>query len=292
MLGISRSSLHHILNGSAIPSVETLARMVSLWNVNLQVTDGSIMTTMALTPRMYRDQRSDHSRVKIFLCHASEDKPKVRQLYVQLRDDGFSAWLDTEDLIPGQDWGQAIRAEVKKSDVVVVCLSKNAVQKSGFIQREISLALDAAEEKPEGTIFIIPALFEDCTVPTRLQKWQWVNLGESAGYEKLLMALRARAEQLGYEVTSLSRKIRGKAIDRFAKSGSFRSAEQNARDLCKYEPFSADEMNRILFAAADNGQIWCAAAIPDILERLVSRYGELAKPEILQDYLDALNKRH
>jgi len=154
MLGISRSSLHHILKGSAIPSVETLARMVSLWNVNLQVTDGSIMTTMALTPRMYRDQRSDHSRVKIFLCHASEDKPKVRQLYVQLRDDGFSAWLDTEDLIPGQDWSQAIRAEVKKSDVVVVCLSKNAVQKSGFIQREISLALDAAEEKPEGTILL------------------------------------------------------------------------------------------------------------------------------------------
>jgi hypothetical protein len=173
-----------------------------------------------------------------------------------------------------------------------VCLSKNAVQKSGYVQREISLALDAAEEKPEGTIFIIPALFEDCTVPTRLKKWHWVDLSESAGYEKLLLALRTRAEQVEYDTTALNRRIRSKLIDRFARSGSFRSAEQNARDLCKYEPFSADEMNQILFAAADNGQIWCAAAIPDILDRLISRYGELAKPEILQDYQNALKKRH
>lgn len=181
---------------------------------------------------------------------------------------------------------------MRNSDVVLVCLSSHAVQKSGYVQKEIVQALDVAEEKPESTIYIIPVLLEPCSVPDRIKKWHWVDLSSSSGYEKLLRSLKQRAEQLGHDVTTLGAKIRARIIERFAKSGSFRSAEENARELCKYEPFSGDEMDKILGAAADNAQIWCAAAIPGILERIVSQYGAQAKPEIRQEYLDALKRRH
>ena len=40
---------------------------------------------------------------RIFLCHASEDKPKVIELYQKLKEAGYHPWLDKYDLLPGQN---------------------------------------------------------------------------------------------------------------------------------------------------------------------------------------------
>ena len=140
---------------------------------------------------------AENRKLKLFLCHSKDDKPKVRELYHRLVADGFDAWLDEENLLPGQDWDLEIRKAVRESDVVVVCLSKGAVTKTGYVQKEIRFALDVADEQPEGTIFIIPAKLEACQVPLRLNKWQWVNLFETVGYEKLKRSLTHRANNLG-----------------------------------------------------------------------------------------------
>jgi hypothetical protein len=131
-------------------------------------------------------------RLRVFLCHSSGDKPAVRSLYHQLRQDGFQPWLDEESLLPGQDWDREIEKAVRASDVVIVCISHRSVTKEGFVQKEIKYALDVAEEKPEGTIFIIPVRLEDCPVPDRLRRWHWVNLFDANGNQKLQRALRER----------------------------------------------------------------------------------------------------
>jgi len=102
--------------------------------------------------------------LRIFLCHASADKAAVRQLARRLRSGGFDPWLDEEMLLPGEDWEFEIRKAIRASDVVIVCLSRESTMKSGFVQKEIRHALDVADEKPEGTVFMIPAKLEDCTV--------------------------------------------------------------------------------------------------------------------------------
>jgi len=135
--------------------------------------------------------------LKIFLCHSSSDKSKVRDLYQRLQKEGFKPWLDEEDLIPGQEWQVEIPKAVRNSDVVLICLSNNSITKSGYVQREIKYALDVADEKTEGTIFLIPLKLEECKVPERLGTWQWVNFYEETGYDKLLKALQSRAGELG-----------------------------------------------------------------------------------------------
>jgi hypothetical protein len=100
------------------------------------------------------------TKSRIFLCHSSADKSNVRSLYYQLKKDGYHPWLDEEDLLPGQDWQYEIRKAVRSSAIVIVCLSKDAVNKRGYIQKEIVFALDAADEQPEGKIFIIPVRLE------------------------------------------------------------------------------------------------------------------------------------
>ena len=135
--------------------------------------------------------------LQVFLCHSSGDKPAVRELWARLRiEEGITPWLDEEDLLPGQDWEREIPKAVKASDVVIVCLSRSATSKAGYVQKEIRYALDVAEEQPEGTIFLIPLKLEECDVPERLRRWHWVDAHKPAGYERLMRALHARAATL------------------------------------------------------------------------------------------------
>ena len=148
-------------------------------------------------------QDESAQRLSIFLCHSSGDKPVVRELHRKLSADGFWPWLDEEDILPGQNWDAEIRKAVKSAHVVLVCLSQGSVNKRGYIQREISMVLDAAEEQLEDDIFLIPLRLEDCSVPQRLRRWQWVDYFQDPGkgYSRLLRSLERRENDIRVVVT-------------------------------------------------------------------------------------------
>jgi hypothetical protein len=91
--------------------------------------------------------------------------------YYRLKNDGIKPWLDVIDLLPGQNWELEIKKVISASDIVLVCLSPKSVNQEGYVNKEIKIALDIAEQKAEGSIYIIPAKLEECEVPDRLQRW-------------------------------------------------------------------------------------------------------------------------
>ena len=104
---------------------------------------------------------------RIFLCHATEDKAQVREVYHRLQaSDGFEPWLDEEDLLPGQEWEREVQRALQTSDFILIFLSRTSVAKRGYVQREMKLALDAWQELPEGTIHTIPVRIDERTIPT------------------------------------------------------------------------------------------------------------------------------
>src|SRR5260370_34116492 len=142
-------------------------------------------------------------RLRVFLCHSSGDKPLVRNLYQRLNACNIDPWLDQENLLPGQDCHQEIRKAVRLTDVVIVCLSRESINKTGFVQKEIKFALDVADEQPEGTIFLIPLKLEECGIPERLRHLQAVKYFEEGSFDKLLSALKHRSESLKIELASI-----------------------------------------------------------------------------------------
>ena len=144
--------------------------------------------------------------LKVFLCHASTDKPKVRELYRYLKKRGIQPWFDEEDLVGGQDWQVEIPKALATSDAIIICLTKNSVDKEGYIQKEIKFALDKALEMPEGRIFLIPVKFEECEVPFTLSRYQWVDLTVESGYAKMMKALKFRASHLERSTVEVSKK--------------------------------------------------------------------------------------
>jgi len=161
-------------------------------------------------------------KLRVFMCHASQDKPVVRDLCRQLRAAGWiEPWLDEEKLLPGQEWDLEIEKAVEHSDVVLVCLSSHSVDKEGYIQKELRFVLNIAETKPEGAIFVVPLRLDDCPAPRRLRIWQYVDYFPRSrrawAFQRLLESLTLRAGKL--RITTLNP----------AEEQARREAEEKAR---------------------------------------------------------------
>jgi hypothetical protein len=145
---------------------------------------------------------SVHPPLRVFLCHSSGDKPIVRELYQKLSSEKWiNVWFDEENLLPGQDWEYEIQKALDNSTAVIVTLSTGSVSKEGYVQKELRFVLDIALEKPEGTIFILPVLLDECERPRRLRSIQGIDYfppeRRDWAYDRLRRSLRQRAESLG-----------------------------------------------------------------------------------------------
>jgi hypothetical protein len=138
------------------------------------------------------------TNLKVFLAHASEDKPLVREVHSRLKRLGFIPWLDEIDLAPGQDWHLEISKAIRESDVVVACFSRTSVAKQSYCQRELRMALTMYAEKPSGSIYLIPLKLDDCTMPDysipelgiSLRNIQWVEYSKPGDFERMVRGIR------------------------------------------------------------------------------------------------------
>ena len=65
---------------------------------------------------------TESRKLRVFLCHSSQDKPIVRELYQRLNAEGWiDPWLDEEKLLPGQDWDMEIEKAVEAANAVIMC---------------------------------------------------------------------------------------------------------------------------------------------------------------------------
>ena len=136
---------------------------------------------------------------QIFLAHANEDKADVIKLYDRLQQQGYKPWLDKKDLLGGQSWRAEIPKAIRNSDIFIACLSKTSVEKLGYVQQEFRMALNQCARRPPGKIYLIPVRLDDCEIPElrqeeygiNLSDYQWVDLFESDGYDRLVQGVRA-----------------------------------------------------------------------------------------------------
>lgn len=141
-------------------------------------------------------QSVDNDIIQVFLSYAREDEAQVSEIYDRLKGLALKPWMDKRDLLAGELWREVIRREVEKSDIVLVFLSSHSVTKRGFFQREISIALEAAEERLNDDIYLVPVRLESCDVPSTLDKFHWVDLEEESGWTLMLRSLQSSIKRL------------------------------------------------------------------------------------------------
>jgi len=113
----------------------------------------------------------------VFISYAREDYETENRLYKDLARFGVKPWLDQKDMLPGENWKVTISNEIKRASYFLALISSNSVNKRGYVQKELKIALDILDEYPEADIFIIPVVLNRCEINhQKLKDLNWVDL--------------------------------------------------------------------------------------------------------------------
>ncbi len=114
---------------------------------------------------------------KIFISYAREDHQIAKRLYDYLLSQHQEPWLDTECILPGQNWRSAIRKAIGEGNFFLALLSPNSIAKRGYVQKELRIGLEILDQVPDSQIFLVPIKVGECE-PTneRLSELQWLDL--------------------------------------------------------------------------------------------------------------------
>ncbi|NBB40349.1 TIR domain-containing protein [Sphingobium yanoikuyae] len=127
----------------------------------------------------------------IFLSYTTADRPRVAPWYEFLKRQGHNAWIDKEHLIGGQQWDYEIRKALNAAALIVIFVSNNSVNRRGYVQREIRLALTKLEEKLASDIYIVPVLLDaDAARPDLLSGLQFLDATDDAFGEQLIRSIQ------------------------------------------------------------------------------------------------------
>lgn len=182
---------------------------------------------------------------RIFVSYAREDQAPAGSLVRFLRAAGFDIWFDKDSLHAGQDWKLVIEQEIARARLLIICLSKTSVDKTGFVQKEMRLALQQAELRPESQVYIIPVSLDTCVVPRAIERWHVLDLRDSDASRKLLEAIR-RATGDGARAPRVEHDALASAISSYNRPSSsplpsgpaLGSVAQEILDLIEQEPDS------------------------------------------------------
>lgn len=125
----------------------------------------------------------------VFLSAAREDLPRVRPVYDALALAGFKPWLDVESLLPGQDWANEIQRAISDSSAFLFFVSRNSVAGSEWLNRELEFAATRAAVRESK--YLIPVRLDPVEPPSILRQFQWIDVFESGGVERLIATLRS-----------------------------------------------------------------------------------------------------
>jgi hypothetical protein len=78
----------------------------------------------------------------VFISYSHHDKPQADAVCATLEEKGIRCWIAPRDVIPGQEWGEAIVDAIRSSRVMVLVFSSHA-NDSPQIRREVQLAVSA-----------------------------------------------------------------------------------------------------------------------------------------------------
>jgi hypothetical protein len=96
-------------------------------------------------------------RAQIFISYERSDQTVAERLRAGLPSDQFEVWLDRAFLQGGDEWNAALEEKLQVSDYFVILNSANLASKIvGYVNKELTIALDRQKYMQPGLRFIIP----------------------------------------------------------------------------------------------------------------------------------------
>lgn len=219
---------------------------------------------------------------KVFLSYAREDAETANFLFRALRDKGIDIWLDSNSLRIGDTFEAKIEDVIANSDFALVCLSSKSVNKTGFVQREFRIILEASKTRPFEVPFALPIKLDRCEIPREFARYHWVDL-PADGWESFIDKLaRDIHEHYGNLMSRQSH------LDKAVAEKHTINVNVTLQPI--YTPGTEDKLAAVLLdrlrpgtAIGEKVKEWASAYIRDSQFDLFQDYE--TQRQILQDYL-------
>jgi TIR domain-containing protein len=164
---------------------------------------------------------------KTFLSYSRANKDFAIRLAKELKSEGFHVWLDQLDIPLGARWDVEVEKALEESEIFMIIMTPASIA-SENVRDEIGYAIDNGKR-------FLPVLLENCTVPLRLRRFQYVDFSNKnfdEGVEaakELLRGLIAQPTVPRIDLPDDARKQMAQAeADRKAREEADRVAKQKA----------------------------------------------------------------
>lgn len=130
----------------------------------------------------------DSSLFDVFLCHNSKDKPSVRQLAGAMIQRGIKVWLDEWELIPGQDWQEALEEMIGTVHSAMVLVGEDGLGPWEIVEMRACINEFVRRKMP-----VIPVLLPNAKepeLPLFLKHLIWVDFRKGLIEEKIDLLIR------------------------------------------------------------------------------------------------------
>ena len=118
-----------------------------------------------------------------FISYSRKDKEFALKFARELKSTGYLVWLDQLDIPTGARWDDAVERALRECEIFLIILTTASIS-SENVKDEIGYAIDHGKR-------IVPVLLEECEIPLRLRRFQYVDFSEMKFGEGI-----KRAEQL------------------------------------------------------------------------------------------------
>lgn len=118
-----------------------------------------------------------------FISYSRKDKEFALKFARELKSAGYHVWLDQLDIPTGARWDDAVERALHECEIFLIILTTASIS-SENVKDEIGYAIDHGKR-------IVPVLLEECEIPLRLRRFQYVDFSEMKFGEGI-----KRAEQL------------------------------------------------------------------------------------------------
>lgn len=126
---------------------------------------GETLIRDAIEPLLSYFHKLIHPEVRLFICHASEDKSVAEGLALFFHRRGADVWLDKWEIKVGDSIVQKINDALSSVSHLAILLSNNSVNKH-WVAKEFSSAL--MRQLENNSITVLPVRLDDCPVPSIL----------------------------------------------------------------------------------------------------------------------------
>jgi len=81
--------------------------------------------------------------------------------------------------------------DAKKSDIFIWLLSSNSVDRKGYFQKEMKIAMSVLDELPDDHIYFLPIRIDSCSIPEDISNIHCIDLFSDSefGLRKIINAI-------------------------------------------------------------------------------------------------------